>query len=114
MGGTAAYVQYVGARRGQVEVTLSRTSWSGPDVPGHAVVRIGPLVVQDGTATIAKVTAERTATIHARQSRTVTLPTPPPPFRVEVSISPTFSPAQFGLGDTRQLGAQVSFALPRS
>jgi hypothetical protein len=27
-----------------------------------------------------------------------------------VHIHPTFSPSQFGFADTRQLGAQVSFA----
>jgi hypothetical protein len=26
-------------------------------------------------------------------------------------VSPTFSPSQFGLADTRQLGAQLAFAL---
>jgi hypothetical protein len=34
---------------------------------------------------------------------------PPSPVRVVVRIAPTFSPAQFGLPDERQLGAQVSF-----
>jgi hypothetical protein len=33
------------------------------------------------------------------------------PYRVEVSISPTFSPVEINpaLGDSRELGAQVSF-----
>jgi hypothetical protein len=31
-----------------------------------------------------------------------------------VNVSPTFSPARFGLSDTRQLGAQVLFRyIPR-
>jgi hypothetical protein len=30
-----------------------------------------------------------------------------------VQIQPTFSPSQFGLADTRQLGAQVAFGWQR-
>jgi hypothetical protein len=38
------------------------------------------------------------------------IPTPKPPFRVEVRISPTFSPSDYGQSDRRELGAQVAFA----
>jgi len=33
-----------------------------------------------------------------------------PPTRVEVTVSPTFSPYEFGGGDRRQLGAQVAYS----
>jgi hypothetical protein len=32
-----------------------------------------------------------------------------PPTRVELTVSPTFSPHEFSGGDRRQLGAQVSY-----
>jgi hypothetical protein len=39
------------------------------------------------------------------------LPTPKPPFRLEIHTGSTFSPADFGSLDTRQLGAQVELRL---
>jgi hypothetical protein len=42
------------------------------------------------------------------------LRTPPPPFRVEVTVSPTFSPSDFGFVDQRDLGAQVAFSFVAS
>ena len=46
---------------------------------------------------------------------TFRLKTPAAPFRVKLSVGPTFSPAAHGSSDTRQLGAQVAFAFePRS
>jgi hypothetical protein len=47
--------------------------------------------------------------IHAGQQRTLDLRAPPAPFEARVTVSPTFSPADFGQGDTRQLGAQLGF-----
>jgi hypothetical protein len=32
-----------------------------------------------------------------------------PPTRIELTVSPTFSPNEFGGSDRRQLGAQVSY-----
>jgi hypothetical protein len=110
MGGSAAYVQWAGSRRGHMQVMLSRIAWPGPDVPGHAVVRVGPIAVKNGATTIKEVTATKSWTIHAGGSRTLSLPTPRAPFRLEITISPTFSPSQFGQGDPRQLGAQLQFA----
>jgi hypothetical protein len=71
---------------------------------------VGTPVASGATATLGTVTASKTLTIHKLERKVVTLPAPAPPFRVEVSISPTFSPSQFGQADTRQLGAVVSFS----
>ena len=100
MGGDASYSYYVspnGSRPRAVKVTVSRASWNGPDVPGEVRVRL------DGM--------ERTWQIHSQLARTFVLPAPRPPFKVEVHVAPTFSPAQFGRADPRQLGAQVAFGL---
>jgi hypothetical protein len=49
--------------------------------------------------------------INAGESIPFILRAPPGPWRVEIRISPTFSPHELdpSLGDNRQLGAQVSF-----
>ena len=112
MGTDAAYSRYVtpGNRPARIVVTLSRRSWTGADVPGNVRVEVGPLISGEaGVAELGKATAVRTWVIHARSERRFVLPTPRPPFRVEVHVEPTFSPSQFGLADTRQLGAEVDF-----
>jgi hypothetical protein len=96
---------------GTVEVYLSRTGWQGQDVPGNVTVRIGRAGrAADGTLKIVKQTGEEHWVIHSATSNTIRLKAPRPPFRVEVHIDPTFSPAQYGGVDTRQLGAQTGFA----
>jgi len=108
MGADAAYLRYTtpGNRRSTVRLTLSRTAWGGPDVPGHVLIKV--LALRGSTAPVFKV---RRWVIHSRRERSFTLPTPRPPFEVTVHVQPTFSPSKFGLPDTRQLGAQVAFSL---
>ena len=91
-----------------LDVRLSREGWTGEDAPGTVLVRVGPLVVGgDGAPALGEITGEATWEAHSGRATVVSLETPPPPFRVEIT-SPTFSPAQFGLGDTRQLGVQLT------
>jgi hypothetical protein len=100
-GADAAYTRYTPPLgRSTLNVTLSRRSWTGRDVPGRVRIDVvrGPRVV----------TTRRTV-IHAGGERSISFPSPRAPFQVRVHIAPTFSPSQFGQADTRQLGAQVSF-----
>ena len=107
MGADAAYIRYaMPGGRGTVRLTLSRTAWAGPDVPGH--VRIEVLALRGAKA---PVTMTRRWVIHSGRARMFTLLTPRPPFEISVHVQPTFSPSKFGLPDTRQLGAQVAFRL---
>jgi Dolichyl-phosphate-mannose-protein mannosyltransferase len=109
MSSDATYDRYVGPK-GVLDVSLSRRLWNGPDKPGRALIEVGPLTTgPDGLPTISRVTARRAWTIHAGAQRTFRLPTPRPPFRARVHIEPTFSPVDYGRGDVRQLGAQVTF-----
>jgi hypothetical protein len=101
MGADAAYTRFAARKRGQIAVTLARTAWSGPDVPGHVRIELAPLG--------GKPLEVRTWAIHTGSSRVFTLPAPRRRFQVRVHIEPTFSPSRFGLPDTRQLGAQASF-----
>jgi len=110
MGAQAQYSVFVspGRRPGRVFVTLGRAGWGGTDVPGQVQISMGrPAHSSTG---LAKVLEVRRWVVHSLAQRTFVLDVPPPPVRVEVQVTPTFSPAQFGLADTRQLGAQVSFA----
>jgi len=47
---------------------------------------------------------------HKGRTKVLRLRAPPPPFEVSVHVAPTFSAAQFGLGDARQLGVQIAFS----
>jgi len=106
----ASYTQYVAPRGvpGRLTVTVGRQSWGGPDVPGHVVIRVGrPAATGSG---LEEVLATRNWTVHRLEQRSFNFTTLAPPFRAVVHIDPTFSPSRFGQADTRQLGAQVSFA----
>ena len=106
MGRTAVYTVYrahASAPRA-VEIVLSRHEWGGADVPGH--VRID---VRSVGAT--RAAALRTGVLHSSQELRYLVPAPARPFRIRISVTPTFSPADFGLADERQLSAIPSFRL---
>jgi hypothetical protein len=106
MGAEAAYTRYASSLGGPrtVDVTLSRRSWTGKDVPGRVRIELvrGPRVI-----------AARRWVIHAGEERRFSFSAPHGPFQVQVHVEPTFSPSQFGEADTRQLGAQISFSEAR-
>ena len=101
MSADAAYTRFAVDAPGRIEVTLTRTAWSGQDVPGNVRIELAPLG--------GKPLAIRRWVIHTGSARVFTIPTPRRRFQVTIHISPTFSPSQFGQPDTRQLGAQVAF-----
>lgn len=114
MGASAVFVRYALPRaRGFAKVTLSRTGWCGKDVPGTAIVRIGPLLVDSRRQpAFARVTEKARAVLHSCTSTTILLRAPARPWRVDVKIQPTFVPHELdpqASGDSRQLGAQVGF-----
>lgn len=92
---------------GRLRVRVSRESWAGPSPPGAVTVKVGPLGAMNGAPAIQRVTASRTATIRSGATRRFTLPAPGVPYRLEIHVGSTFSPADYGYPDTRQLGAQV-------
>ena len=110
----ASYTRYDVSkdRPGFAIVKLSRVEWCGGDVPGKATVRIGPVTVgPDKQPAIAKVTGTQTKIIHQCVTTPFLLAAPKGPWRVEVTIEPTFSPHDIvpSHSDRRQLGA-VFFA----
>ena len=95
---------------GRLAVRISRESWNGPSVPGPVTLRVGPLVSRDGAPAIGSVTSSRTWTVRSGVGRTFVLPTPKPPYRLEIHTGSTFSPSDFGRPDTRHLGAHVELS----
>ena len=120
MSDESGYSQFAtpGNRPGTMQVTISRAGWTGKDVPGGVTIRLGTLVVgEDKQPAIGRVTAVRRWTVDSGKQRTFSIPTPPPPFRVEVSIDPTFVPAKLdpSKSDVRELGAVVGYGfVPRN
>jgi hypothetical protein len=114
MSNQAALTQYMTRRNrpGRLNVTVSRAGWTAQDVPGRVVLRLGTVVKRGSRVEIGKVLESRTWVAHSGRAHVFTLRTPAPPFRVELEVSPTFSPSEFGSADTRQLGVQVSFGSP--
>lgn len=109
MGSSAAYTRYDVSRDGPgwAVVELSRKRWCPQDVPGKATVRIGPVTIGKQHPEIARVTQTMTRVVHACKSITLLLGAPREPWRVEVTIEPTFVPRELdpSRSDARQLGA---------
>jgi hypothetical protein len=100
-----------GQRPGYAVVDVSRVSACGAPVPPAGVrVTIGTLVEgADKQPHIGHVTDVQRWTLRIGSARRFVLPSPPPPFRVEVRIAPTYSPLKFGGSDQRLLGGQVGY-----
>ena len=108
-GPNASYFQYPSSRPrpGRINVSLSRIGWTGPDVPGRVTVTVRPMAAGSTGAP----TGAGRWVAHKGQTKVLRLPTPAPPFKVSVHVAPTFSAAQFGLGDPRPLGVQIAFRM---
>lgn len=100
-GPSATYTNY-SARSDAVVVEAGRVAWGGPDSPGRVTLAV-ERVDSGRQVSIARWIA------HSGSKRTFRLRTPAAPYRVKVSVQPTFSPAEFGEPDTRQLGVQLAF-----
>jgi hypothetical protein len=97
---------------GLAEVTVSRKLWGGPDVPGHVTMTVSSLAYDKNLNLIdTKTSSRKTWTVHSKGNRTFLLPTPTPPFRVHVHITPTFVPHKLDprFADIRHLGAEIQY-----
>jgi hypothetical protein len=114
-GPATAYTRYSseGNRGGRLRIVVSRREWGGPDKAGHVVVRLGRIVIGDDKQPhVVKATATRRFDIHSKEVVTLNLPTPGPRFRVEITITPTFRPAELSPqteSDNRDLGAKILY-----
>lgn len=93
---------------GFARVNLSRVAWCSGGAPGKATVRIGPIGIgPDNQPAISRVTQAQTKTVTQCTATGFRLAAPNGPWRIEVEISPTFSPHDIdpNHSDRRQLGA---------
>ena len=95
----------------QLVIRLQRPSLGVPLDPARVTIMVGPLP----GATARPPIAERVVTVPDGKTRVVTIPVPGAPFHVDLTVSPTFSPAELGLSaDPRKLGVLASFeVVPR-
>jgi hypothetical protein len=82
MGANASYVRYASSPRGLriVEVTLSRRSWAGKDVPGRVRIEL---------VRGSRVVTTRRCVIHTGLQRRFSLAAPRVPFQVRAHIAPS-------------------------
>jgi hypothetical protein len=93
-------------------VTVSKKAWCGTNVPGKVLIQIGPLALgQQRNGVLQRATAEERWVANSCEEKTFSLPAPPPPFHVSVSIDGTFVPHDLdpSLSERRRLGAKVGF-----
>jgi hypothetical protein len=105
-GPNATYTNYSDTA-GTVRVDVGREGWGGPGPPGNVMIDLERV---DSGREVSKIHW----VVRNGAKQTFRLNTPAAPFRVNVSVQPTFSPASYGLGDQRQLGAQLAFAFEPS
>ena len=113
----SAYNRFDGAR-GFMIVKVNRIGYAGKDVPGHVTVRLGTLVVgEDRQPAIGRVLETKEVTIHAcgranlKCADGLSFKSPGVPFRVEVTVSPTFSPSDYDpRADRRHLAVQLVYS----
>jgi hypothetical protein len=95
----------------QLVIRLQRPSIGVPLDPARVTIRVGPL---PGTTARPPI-AERVVAVPEGKTRVVTIPVPGPPFLVDLTVSPVFSPAELGVSaDPRKLGVLASYeVVPR-
>jgi hypothetical protein len=107
----SAYNQFAtpDGKPGWIRIVVSRAGWQGTDKPGHVTIKVGRLIRgADQQPALGKVSQVLRWTVHSGKTK-VFYVRAVPSTRVEMSISPTFSPYDYGGGDRRRLGAQVSY-----
>jgi hypothetical protein len=114
MGSSSSYTRYatLNNRTGRMRIALSGPPEGAHQMTGHVTVAIGPIVLGDDKQPhLVTPTEIKRFDISSKQQRVVVLDAPGPRFRVEVTVTPTFSPKDISPGatDNRQLGAQVRY-----
>ncbi len=114
----SAYNRFDGAK-GLLFVNVNRIAYAGKDVPGHVTIRLGTLVVaNDRQPAIGRVIETKRLVIHScidpqklLCATAVKLRSPEVPFRVEVTVTPTFRPSDFQPGaDARFLAVKLAYS----
>jgi hypothetical protein len=106
--GWSTYTYFKKGQTGTLEVTLSRTAYTGDAKPGHAKVQVSTVGFdpERGGPVQGKVYATKRTLIRNGEQETMRFHVAQTPVRVEIRITPTF---RSSASDPRQLGAQVGF-----
>ena len=118
--GDMELVQYTtpGQRGGLLGLRLLRPTLVSRGLvgPARATLELGRLRIGAGGATeVGGRIVKRSIRLAENRPVVLSLPAPKPPFLLKLHVTPTFSPVDIGIGDTRQLGIQLSFKfIPRA
>jgi hypothetical protein len=107
----SAYFRFSGGH-GWLRIGISRANWSGDTGPSPVHVLLGRLVVNENSQPIlGPLHRQLDLSIDSGQTKTVCLRTTSERFAVHVVVDKKFVPHDYDpqLGDSRQLGAQVSY-----
>ena len=111
-GASAAYTRYSLPREGtHVEVRVNRHRVKGV-APAQVRVVVGPASLCRA-APNPEAWTHQVSTVEAGGEHLFRLPVRRAPFQVRLSVDPTFSPADYGSPDPRQLGVRVVFSVHR-
>jgi hypothetical protein len=109
----ASYSRFpaAGTTPGTLTIGLSRVGFCQKGPPAKIVVRLGTLVIgEDKHAAIGRVLQTRRVALANCTQQEVRLRTPRPPFHVDLQLHGTVRPSDYGVPDSRDLGAVASFA----
>ena len=108
----SGYFRFSGPKVGHMVITVSRADWGGAPVPSPVQILVGKLTVDaNHQPQLGKVQYEKDFTIDRLVTKTFTVPAPGSRFAARVIVINKFSPSvvEPGNGDTRQLGAVVTY-----
>ena len=96
---------------GVLSITIGRGGFCATGAPGtHVTVRVGPLALNEQHApSVARPTWIKRFALPNCSQRTFTLSIAPP-LAVQVHADPTVRPSDYGVTESRELGAQVGFS----
>jgi hypothetical protein len=112
----ASYSRFpaAGTAPGTLKIVLSRAGFCHKGPKAKIVVRLGTLVIgQDKHAAIGRVLQTRRVALANCAEQELQLRTPKPPFQVDLQLHGTVRPSDYGVPDSRDLGAVVGFAYRR-
>jgi hypothetical protein len=111
MGVTSSYVEFAhpGEHTGWLDISLERPAWAARARPVTLTVKIGALRLIRGTPGMSGVDLLRRVTLRGANRITVTLRTPTNAFFVSLRASRTFTGADLGIADARNLSTMVHY-----
>ncbi len=108
--GPAATIDvFAGDGPGVMRIDVSRADNPFPAPASAVTIRSGALArAADGTVGISAEADAVSGSVDTATAATFEIRVPAPPYRVEVSFDPSFSPSEFGSPDTRQIGGRLT------